>query len=187
MQMPDFGTQLKNYGMQLQNLSSEIQNLGMQLQNMMQNFGVPLQNMAIQISNYAMEIFKMGLQMPNNNNSQIMINNMELQNRLMINDDNLINDKNNKINENLINIIFLTYKGKIFIICNENITVEELLKLFIRKFNYKDNEEKLNFIYNGQEINHQEKKKLYEFGFNNSSSIEVIYYKDILAGNINKK
>ena len=184
--MPDFETQLKNYGLQ-QNLSSEIQNLGKQLQNMMQNFGVPLQNMAIQISNFAKEIFKMGLQMSNNNNNQIISNNIELQNQSMINNDIFINDINNKINENLITINFFTYKGNIFINCKENITVEELLKIFIKKFNFEDNEEKLNFLFNGLTINHQEKKKLYEFGLYKGSSIVVIEYQNIIAGNINKK
>ena len=171
----DDGNQLKNFGMQLQNMGTQIQNYGLQIQNMMQNIGNHMQNLGIEITNIGIQIFNMGMKISNQNQN---INNMIGQNQFMgIQMFNMLNSNNNdwmmnfcgnNINnkEKKINFTFKTIKGERYVLsCNENITIEELFKLYAKKANLNYDlikKQKIFFIFNAQKLSINDQRQIKE-------------------------
>jgi len=167
------GNQLKNYGMELQNMGIKMQNFGMQLQNMMGNIGNEIQNMGIQISNIGIQIFNMGVQILNQNlNMPNMIEQNQFLGNLMNQNMNMPNQiQQIGINNNVkdtkklkLNFLFETQRGiKTFITSDDDITFEDLLKLYINKiglnYSYVENED-IYFLFNGSRVNIHDKTKV---------------------------
>ena len=161
---------IKEYGIQLQNIGTQIMNIGLQLQNMMNSFGIPLQNMGQQISSISMQIFNMGM--------QISDMNIPLFNNNLFQGQNIFNMNINKNMEEVNTCIKfdISSRGIITINCNNNISIEELIKRFLEKVNYKENKEKLLFVYNGKAINQNEKKSIVDYGLKYSSILRVLNF-----------
>ena len=122
--------------------------MGMQISNQNQN----MNNMMEQNQFMGMQIFNMP-----NQNDNLSMNAYR----------NNINNKEDAINSSeKINFTFETENGaKIPFYCDENITVEELLKLFINKVGLEYDlikKEKIYFIFNAQIIDINDKRKIKE-------------------------
>jgi hypothetical protein len=169
--MNDFSTSLKNYGVQLNNLGIEIQNLFNNPLSI-QNFSMRLSELGMLISNIGTQIFNLGIQInfPNHNNFD-QLNNIKMNDDLM---NNLDFNKNNYNFGNKICLFFIDgiTGRKTVINTYEDITIEELLKLYSLKIGLKiDNLKDYFFILNGKRINIKDKNTLKNYGFKTNDLI----------------
>ena len=125
-------------GTQIQNYDTQIQNMKQIIWNQIQNLEFKLQIIVIQNLNIGMKISNQ------NQNMNFINNNMMRQNQFMgmllfnifnKNNDDWINLNGNNNNlEKKIHFGFKTIKGeKLNLFYNENINIEELFKLFIKR------------------------------------------------------
>lgn len=186
----DDGNQLKNFGMQLQNMGTQIQNYGTQIQNLMQNIGNQMQSLGIQITNIGIHIFNLGMKISNKNQN---INNLMGENQFMgMQKFNMLNPNNegcmnsfgnNIINNerkiNKINFLFITSRGKNYNSSyNENITTEELFKLFAKSVGLNYDliiKGKIYFLYNANKLNINDQRQIKEVFRLHLNSINVVY------------
>ena len=188
MQISDNGTELKNIGQELQNFGTQIQNLGMQISNINQNFGIQMQNIGLQISNMAMRIFNIGINISNMNKikqsnefQNQMLHMQMMMNNNMMNNNQLIGMNNNNYNNNeilgesnefKINLVFEENTGrKTQIIVSIDKTIKELINLYISQTGNDIN--KIQFLYNGQTIYPNDKRKIKDCNLVNCSKITV--------------
>ena len=149
----------------------------------------------MQISHIGNQIFYIGvnvfnnlIQMNNINNEYKMnyMNNMinmsnQMQN--LINTNNLNNFNAEYFEIKKINIIFNNNNNeKITIVTLEEISVEELLKLFFKKINIIPNENKFWFLYNKKILKLDCKEMIKEYGLGNSSVISVCPKNQVIGG-----
>ncbi len=175
---------LKNCGVQLNNLGMEIQNL---LNNplSLQIICMKLNEIEMTILNIATQILNIKTQVDNSISNLNMIyqyNNIKM-------NDNLINKLD--INENNYNLgkimtIYFNYAligEKTAINTYENITVEELLKLYALKAGLKlDNLKDYLFIINGKIIDIKEKRTLKDYKLNNNNLITIDKSSNVIGG-----
>ena len=182
----DNGSQLKNYGILLQNIGMQIKNMSSNYKQIPQNISTQMQNMAIQIFDIGVQIFNIGIQFSNminqnnnmtNQNMFMGMGNMNFPNMMNQNqfigmgmngleplENNNFNNSKDKSKENIVNFCFKSSRGLLTnITCKDDITVEELSKLYLNKIglNYELFEKsKIIFLINGNiiTIRHKEKK-----------------------------
>ena len=173
MQMSQYGNQLKNYGIQLQNIASQIQNISMNVPMM----GNEIQNMAYQISNIGYQIFNIGMNFINQKSiMNIMSNQLLYMNNIQ--EPNFSN--NNKMK---INVYFKhDYQDKLnrTLFVPFDMSVEELLKLYLKNINRNPNDNELFFIFSGTIINNY-KIKIEELGLIDGSQILVSKKQQVIA------
>ena len=180
--MNDFSTLLKNYGLQLNNIGMEIQNI---LNNpfSLQNINMKLSELGMLISNIGTQIFNLGIQInfPNHNNFD-QLNNIKMNDDLM---NNLDFNKNNYNFGNKICLFFIDgiTGRKTVINTYEDITIEELLKLYSLKIGLKiDNLKDYFFILNGKRINIKDKSTLKNYGFKTNDVITTAKIHNLNGG-----
>ena len=182
--MNDFSTSLKNFGVQLHNLGMEIQNL---LNNpfSLQNINMKLNEHGILISNIGTQIFNIGFQINNNFSN---LNTFNQLNNIKMNDDFMNNLDLNKNNYNFGNKMCILFMDgitgrKTAINTYEDITVEELLKLYALKIGLKlDNIKDYFFLFDGKRINIKEKNTLKNYGFKTNDFIVIEKTHNVIGG-----
>ena len=108
--------------------------------------------------------------------NQMNINNFNNKNPNVFNYDNSFLDYYDINNDGKINIIFNLETGlKIRILCGKENTIEELIKLFFEKMNYRYiiGDESIKFIYNTKKLKYNDKTKLKNFFYYNIEHIMV--------------
>ena len=172
--MSQYGNQLKNYGIQLQNIASQIQNISMNVPMM----GNEIQNMAFQISNIGCQIFNIGMNFINQLSLMNNISN-KLQYINKFHEQNFF--KNNK---EKINIFFKDdYLGLLnrTLFVPVEMSVEELLKLYLKSINRNPNDDELYFLFDGKTLNNY-KKNIQELGLVDGSKVLVSEKQRVLGG-----
>ena len=193
---------LMNMKMQLANIESQFNLLLTNMQNIGLNPDLynNLNNISFQFINFGIQLLNLGIprsnNILNNNNLNQQIDNIIInlnsikstnpfsinQNMDMINFQNM--DENAELNNNKpkYNVKF-TGSGKITIICcDKDITLDELIKIFLIKIGRTDligkEEKEFSFIYNAKKLNKIENKskKLFEIFVNYSAGVAVTYY-----------
>jgi hypothetical protein len=175
---------LKNCGVQLNNLGIEIQNL-LSSPVSLQIICVKLNEIEMIILNIATQIINIRTQIDNNIPNLNMFNQY---NNIKMND-NLINKLDrNKNNYNLDKIMTIYFNDgitgeKTTINTYEDITVEELLKLYALKVGLKiDNLKDYFFLINGSIIDIKEKRTLKEYKLNNNNLIAIAKSNNVIGG-----
>ena len=171
--MSQYGNQLKNYGIQLQNIASQIQNLSMNLPMM----GNEIQNMACQISNLGCQIFNIGMNFFN----QLNLMNNKLNQTQCINN---IHEQNFYENNKLkINIIFKDVHNGLLnrtLFVPLKMSIQELLKLYLKNINRNPNDDELIFIFDGRTLN-KYNTNIQEIGLLDGSIVKVIKKQQLIA------
>ena len=175
---------LKNCGVQLNNLGMEIQNL---LNNplSLQIICMKLNEIEMTILNIVTQILNIKTQIDNsisNLNMFYQYNNIKM-------NDNLINKLDvNENNYNLDKIMTIYFNNaltgeKAIINTYENITVEELLKLYALKVGIKlDSLKDYLFLINGKIIDIKEKRTLKDYKLNNNNLITIDKSGNVIGG-----
>ena len=153
----DYGTQLNNIGLQLQNIGNQIKNIGIQnpmMYNQQFDFiGKEIFIIGNQIINYGTQISNI----MNNIQNMQTINQMEMMNQF----NQMMPQLNNQNNTSLNDIqIFFQFNGKNrrSIIINNEATIGELLKRFVKENNLEY--DKFGFIFNGSSLSINDKTKI---------------------------
>ncbi len=171
--------QTQNFSSEIFNMGKEMEYMGMSLQNM--GLGNPniaglIQNLAIQIINIGTKMLSFvqqikkctfGIQIPNidlqiqnmafqlwNMQSEITNFGFQMFNNAQINQFNIINENNNQFNDQLINVVFRHndgYGDKFNVVVDKRITIDELLKTYIKKIGNIEFTNKIkSFVYNAE-------------------------------------
>ena len=173
MQMSQYGNQLKNYGIQLQNIASQIQNISMNVPMM----GNEIQNMAYQISNIGYQIFNIGMNFINQKSiMNIMSNQFLYMNNIQ--EPNFSNNNKMKINVFFKDDCLGKLNRTLFV--PVDMSVEELLKLYLKNINRNPNDNEIYFLFNGKIINNY-KIKIEELGLIDGSQILVSKKQQVIA------
>ena len=178
------GSQLKNYGIELQNIGTQIQNFGMQMKNTTFTIGDQLENLGMQISNLGIQVFTIGTNISNMMLQNQNMGNISFQNQFMglqmfnymnqnnnmgiMNQMQSMENNNKESNNKKTNFIFETHTyDKITVIADINDTIEEVIKLFMKKIGltYNEIKEKKNiyFLYSGNTIDMHDKSLFKDF------------------------